>query len=243
MDVISMMDKINVVANPVIGESALPDLLIASDQASEFVGVRAFDQLDCAFDGYVDGGSQQQMHVFGHDNEGVQSVSSFAAIAVDSFQEEADIDFDGEQLSAMESREGCEIGSRRGEESSRLQERTSAARSRMSFSTLNWHEWNSCPSRWFFAQGFSFWEKGGDARTRVGRGRGSNREGHEFIRADDDGPGFKALAAVVGMSKLQRSGQEGETSAAESRASFSTLNWHEWNSCPSRLFFAQCFSF
>jgi hypothetical protein len=24
--------------------------------------------------------------------------------------------------------------------------------------TLNWHEWNSCPSRLFSVRGFSFWE-------------------------------------------------------------------------------------
>jgi len=26
--------------------------------------------------------------------------------------------------------------------------------------SLNWHEWNSCPSRWFFLQDFSFREIG-----------------------------------------------------------------------------------
>jgi hypothetical protein len=59
----------------------------------------------------------------------------------------------------MESRESHEVSSRRGDESSRLQERTSAAGSRASLQSLNWHEWNSCPSRLFFAREFSFWER------------------------------------------------------------------------------------
>jgi hypothetical protein len=56
-------------------------------------------------------------------------------------------------------REGHEVSSRRGNEPSRLQERTSAAESRTSLETLNWYEWNSCPSRLFFLRGVSFREK------------------------------------------------------------------------------------
>jgi hypothetical protein len=50
MNVISMMHEINVVANPMIGESALPDFLIATDDAAEFMRVCAFDQLDGSLD-------------------------------------------------------------------------------------------------------------------------------------------------------------------------------------------------
>ena len=158
MNVVQMMPEIDLISNPMIGESALPDFLIAADDRPKFMRVGAFDQLDCPLDGYVVRRRQQEMNVFGHDDESVQFVADFAPIAIKSFQEEADIIFDDEQFTAVVRREGHEVSSRRGEESSRLQGETSAAGSRTSFRSLNWHEWNSCPSRWFFVRGFSFWE-------------------------------------------------------------------------------------
>ena len=90
------------------------------------------------------------MNMFRHHDEGVQAVTGFAPIPIESFQKESDIEFDGEQFSAMEGREGYEVSSRQREKSSRLQEQTSAAESRIPFQTVNWHEWNSCPSRLLF---------------------------------------------------------------------------------------------
>jgi hypothetical protein len=49
------------------------------------------------------------MDVFGHENEGVNLKSAFAAISVKSFQEEADIVFDNEKSSALPSRERHEV--------------------------------------------------------------------------------------------------------------------------------------
>jgi hypothetical protein len=46
------------------------------------------------------------MDGFGHENEGLNLKSAFAAISVRSFQEEADIVFDNEKSSALPSREG-----------------------------------------------------------------------------------------------------------------------------------------
>jgi hypothetical protein len=159
MNVISMMHEIQFVANPVICKSSLPDLLISANDCPEFVRVGTFDQLDCAFDRYIQRGSQQEMHVFGHDDESMQFVAAFATIPIDSLQEEADIDFDHEQFAAVVRRKSHEIGSRWRDESSRLQGETSAAESRTSVSTLNWHEWNSCPSRLILLRRFSFRER------------------------------------------------------------------------------------
>jgi hypothetical protein len=156
MNVISMMNEILRIANPMIGKSALPDFLCATDDCSEFMRVGALDQLDCAFDRYVVRRSPQQVNVFGHNDECVQFVAALSAIAVERLQKKADINFDDEQFPAMVRRERHEVSSRRGYESSRLQEQTSAAGSRMSFRSLNWHEWNSCPSRWFYFSGFRF---------------------------------------------------------------------------------------
>jgi hypothetical protein len=138
MNVISMMHVIDFIPNPVIRESALPNFLPSTDDAAEFMGVCAFDQLDRALDGYVDRRSQEKMNVLRHDNEGVQAVTAFATIPVKRFQEDVHIDFDEKQLSTVEGRESHEISPR----------------------TLNWHEWNSCPSRLFVAREFLFWERG-----------------------------------------------------------------------------------
>jgi hypothetical protein len=147
MNVIPMMNEIHLVANPMIRKSSLPDFLIAPDDTSESMRVRAIDQLDGAFNRHIGSGRQEQMNMFRHDNQSVQAVATFATIPIQRFQEETYINFDREQFAAVESREGHEISSRRGDESSRLQGETSAAGSRTSLQTLNWHEWNSCPSR------------------------------------------------------------------------------------------------
>ena len=159
MNVISMMDEINFVANSMVGESSLPNFLTATDDGSEFMRVSTFDQLDCAFNRHVVRRSQKQMNVFRHDDEGVQVVAAFAAVPIKCFQEEPNVQFDHEQFPEMPRRERHEISSRRGEESSRLQEQTSPAGSRASVWSLNWHEWNSCPSRFFLNRECSFWER------------------------------------------------------------------------------------
>ena len=158
VNVVLMMREILLIANSMIGEASLPDFLIASDDRPKLMRVCAFNQLDRALDRQVSRRSQQQMNVFGHHDESVQCESSFAPISVKRLQKKPHVIFDNEQFRSVESRESNEVSSRRGEESSRLQERTSAAGSRVSLQTLNWHEWNSCPSRLFFFREFSFWE-------------------------------------------------------------------------------------
>jgi len=159
MNVISMMYEIVRITNPMIGESALPDFLVAPDDRSEFMRVRSFDQLDCTFNRDFKCGRQKKMNVLRHRDKSLQSITPFATIAIKRFQENPNIDLDDKQFTPLEGRERYEVSTRRGDESSRLQERTSAAGSRASLQTLNWHEWNSCPSRWFFVRGLSFWER------------------------------------------------------------------------------------
>jgi hypothetical protein len=90
------------------------------------------------------------VNVFWHENESVKFITAFAAVPIECLEEKAHVGFDDEQFPAVVCREGDEVGSGRGYESSRLQSETSAAGSRESLQTLNWHEWNSCPSRLFF---------------------------------------------------------------------------------------------
>jgi len=137
MNVISMMHEINLVANPVIGETALPHLALSANDVPEFMGICAFDKLDRALDGYVDRGSQQEMDVFRHKDKRMQRVAAFTTMPVKRLQEKAEIQFDDKQRSAVVGRKGYEICSGWGDESSRLQGETSAAESRASFSSLN----------------------------------------------------------------------------------------------------------
>jgi hypothetical protein len=159
MNVIAMMHEIHLVANPVIRESSLPHLPLSTDDTAEFVRIRAFDQLNSPLNRYVHGGSQQEMRMVGHDNKHMQLVSPIAAMPIERLQEKLHVRFDHKQPAAIPSREGYEVSSGRGNESSRLQGQTSAAESRASLPTLNWHEWNSCPSRLFLSGPFSVWEK------------------------------------------------------------------------------------
>jgi len=163
MNVILMMREINFVADPVVGESSLPHFSFAANDSAEFMRICAFDQLNSPLDGHVQGGSQQQMHMLGHQNKRMQLIPALAAMPVERLQENPDVRFDNEQAAAVPRRERHEISSGRRDESSGLQGETSAAGSRTSSLTLNWHEWNSCPSRLFSARGFSFWETAPDA--------------------------------------------------------------------------------
>src|SRR5437763_5555497 len=62
------------------------------------------------------------MNMFRHHDESVQAIATFAAIPTNRLQKTAHVSFDDEQFSAVVCREGHEIGSGRGDKSSRLQE-------------------------------------------------------------------------------------------------------------------------
>jgi hypothetical protein len=99
------------------------------------------------------------MYMLGHQNKRMQLISALAPMPVERLQENPDVRFDNEQSLALPRGERHEISSRRRDESSGLQGETSAAGSRTSSLTLNWHEWNSCPSRLFSECGVQFWER------------------------------------------------------------------------------------
>jgi len=87
MDVSPMEFEIARVANPVIGKSALPDFALPADQGSEFMRVGPLDELNGSFNRDILRGSQQEMNVIGHDHEGVQRITAFAAISIQSLEE------------------------------------------------------------------------------------------------------------------------------------------------------------
>jgi len=66
--------------------------------------------------------------VFRHYNEGVNLKSTFTAVSIERFEKDAHVVLDDEEASALPGRESYEVRSGRGDESSRLQEQTSAAK-------------------------------------------------------------------------------------------------------------------
>jgi len=131
MNVVAMVSEILFIANSVIGKSWLPDFSFSTEDGSERVRIVAFDQLNGVFNRHIVRRSQQEMNMFGHEDEGVDLKSPFAAMSEEGLKEEADIVLDDEEPPTLPSRERDEISSGRRDESSRLQERTSAAESRV----------------------------------------------------------------------------------------------------------------
>jgi len=68
------------------------------------------------------------MNVLGHDNEEVNFKPAFTAISIHRLKEEFGIVFDNEEFPAVPYCESNEISSGRRDQSSRLQEQTSAAK-------------------------------------------------------------------------------------------------------------------
>ena len=87
MNIIPMMNEVLSIANPMIGESALPDFGFSPNKSAERVRVSALDQLDGALNRYVLRRREQQMDVIGHKHEGVQCVTAFAAVVIKGLEE------------------------------------------------------------------------------------------------------------------------------------------------------------
>jgi len=91
MNVVAMVSEILFTANSVIGKSWVPDFSFSTEDGSERVRITAFDQLNSMLQCYVICGSDQEMNMFGHEDEGVDLKSPFAAMSEEGLKEEADI--------------------------------------------------------------------------------------------------------------------------------------------------------
>ena len=87
MNIVPVMNEVLSIANPVIGKSTLPDVRVAPDKSVERVRVSALDQLDGALDGYILSRCEQEMHMIGHKDEGMQTIPAFAAVVKECFEE------------------------------------------------------------------------------------------------------------------------------------------------------------
>ena len=119
MDVQLMTEEILRVANPVIGESLLPDSS-ATDLLTDRIRISALDQLDGAFQREGFGRREEQVNVVRHEHECMQLEFSLSAVAVKSLQEKPDIGFDDEEPCSLKSRKRHEIGPGRRHQSSRF---------------------------------------------------------------------------------------------------------------------------
>ncbi len=117
-----------IIADSVIGESTLPDLPLSAKDRTEGVRVSAFDELNRVLKRDVGRGSQQEMDMLWHEDKGMDLKSALVAIVIKSFEKEACIILDYKQPSLLPRRESYEVSSGRRDESSGLQEQTSAAK-------------------------------------------------------------------------------------------------------------------
>jgi hypothetical protein len=76
--------KIRSIADAMVGEFFSPDFA-AADFLANGVRISAFDQLHGAFNDHSESRGDKQMHMIGHQDEGVELEASLAAIVVKGF--------------------------------------------------------------------------------------------------------------------------------------------------------------
>ena len=127
VNIVTVMCVVATIANSMICEAALPDFSLAAQDGAKSVRISALDQLHSMFERNVMARSQQEVNMFRHHDEGVELEAAFAAVAIDCLQKEANVILNDKESSTLPRGKRHEIRSGRGDESSRLQERTSAA--------------------------------------------------------------------------------------------------------------------
>jgi len=128
VNVIQVIQEILAVANPMIRESARPDFALAAQDFAKSMRRSTFDELNSVFERDLGGRRDEEMNVLRHDDERMDLKAALTAVSVEGLEEDAHVVFNDEKTTSLPSREGYEVSSGRGDESSRLQERTSAAK-------------------------------------------------------------------------------------------------------------------
>jgi len=96
-----MVQKILLVADAVVRETALPYLSLPSDFRAKRMRISAFNKLDGTFKRYGRRRCEQKMNVLGHENERMQLVATVAAISIKSSQEKSNVRFHDEESAAL----------------------------------------------------------------------------------------------------------------------------------------------
>ncbi len=98
-----MRIEIGSVSNAMVGESSLPHFAFSLELHSQCVGIASFEELHRSLKGHIGRWRQQQMNVFGHDDECVQLESSLPAIAIERLQKQSCVRLYDEESAALPS--------------------------------------------------------------------------------------------------------------------------------------------
>ena len=109
VDVVAAGLEVVCVADVVVGEASLPD----GEFGGEAVGEAAFDEVHGLGESFVLRG-EDEVAVVGHDDEGVEEVVLFGAVALEGFEEEVGVARDLEDAAAVVADGGDEEGALRG---------------------------------------------------------------------------------------------------------------------------------
>jgi hypothetical protein len=123
-----MVHEILIIANSVIGKSALPDFPLATENRAAGVRESALGQWNGMLNGYFARGRHKKMNVFRHQHACVNLKPTFAPIPIYGYKKKPRIIFNHEQFAPLPGRERYEVSSGRRDESSRFQKQTSAAK-------------------------------------------------------------------------------------------------------------------
>jgi len=130
MDIQPMPCKILRVANPMIGESLLPNFA-AADFHAHRMRVASLDQLHRPLQCDVIRRRKKKVHMVRHQNESMQLETAPSTISIESLQEQSGVRLHDEESSPLKCREIYEVSSRRRDQSCRFHRRwPSAAQSR-----------------------------------------------------------------------------------------------------------------
>src|SRR5580698_8003194 len=120
MNITAVFREIFGVTNTMVGEPSLPNFAFALAFDAHGMRITSLDELHRTLQGDVRGGSQHQMHMFGHHDELVQLESSLPVVSVESFQEESSVGLDDKKSLALPGCKTYEIGAGWGHCASRL---------------------------------------------------------------------------------------------------------------------------
>jgi len=100
MNVAAMRFKISTTPDAMVGESALPYFSF-STLHSQSVGIASFDELHRTLQGYIRRWCQQQVDVFGHEDESMQFKLRLPSITVKRLQEQSCVRLYGKEPASL----------------------------------------------------------------------------------------------------------------------------------------------
>jgi hypothetical protein len=126
-----MVDEVLIITNAMICKASLPDFPLATEDRTESMRISTLDQLNRVLDCYVARRREEKMNMFRHKHECMKFESSVTATSVHGSEKESNIILDDKESAPLPRRECYEVSAGWRNDSSRLQEQTSAAKAAM----------------------------------------------------------------------------------------------------------------